>query len=262
MSRSPADETTLQLQDLKDMYKIGATNSIPGSINDKVTEKLIRRSCSKWPEMLEQLLRDVSSLVRNIIAEAVDKAVGAWSHTQVHEETRNALLNHFNKTMAAESGAIKQNLSRMQKYPATFSVGYEVKKATYRESLARERYTQPSYEHGMNSKWATERLANDEFESMIDCVATIYTFHDIISERCADSVNVDLKAGVLESLRDDTAEMLEDALDIFNTERCAELLAEDQDREQQRKKLVAKKNKLEQAAALVESLQDMESQYR
>jgi hypothetical protein len=111
ISRVPADDTTLRLQDLKDLYKIGATNSIPGSINDKVTEKLIRRSCSRWPEMLEQLLRDVSSLVRNIIAEAVDKAVGAWSHTQEYEETRNALLNHFNKTMTAESGAIKQNLS-------------------------------------------------------------------------------------------------------------------------------------------------------
>jgi uncharacterized damage-inducible protein DinB len=262
ISRTPADDTTLRLHDLKDLYKIGATNSIPGSINDKVTEKLIRRSCSKWPEMLEQLLRDVSSLVRNIIAEAVDKAVGAWSHTQVYEQTRNALLNHFNKTMTAESGAIKQNLSRMQSYPITFSDGYEVKKATYRERLARERYTQPSYEHDMDSKWITERLANDEFASMIDCVATIYTFHDIISGRFADSVCVDLKAGVLKSLKKDTAEMLEDALDAFDTERCAALLAEDQDREQQRKKLVAKKDKLEQAAALVENLQAMESQYR
>jgi hypothetical protein len=114
----------------------------------------------------------------------------------------------------------------------------------------------------MDSKWITERLANDEFASMIDCVATIYTFHDIISGRFADSVCVDLKAGVLKSLKKDTAEMLEDALDAFDTERCAALLAEDQDREQQRKKLVAKKDKLEQAAALVENLQAMESQYR
>ena len=262
ISRATVDHTTLRLNDLKDLYKIGATNSIPGSINDKVTEQLIRRSCSKWTEILEQLLRDVSSLVRNIIAEAVDDAVGAWSHTQVYEQTRNALLNHFNKTMTAESGAIKQQLSRMQKYPTTFSDGYEVKKAAYREGLARERHTQPSYEHEMDSKSVNERLANDEFGSMIDCVAIIYTFHDIMSERFADSVSVDLKAGVLENLKEETAEMLEDALDAFNTERCAALLAEDQDREQQRKKLVAKKIKLEQAAALVENLQDMESQNR
>lgn len=72
ISREPVDQTTLQLHDLKELYKIGATNSIPGSINDKVTEQLIRRSCSKRTEILEQLLRDVSSLVRNIIAEAVD----------------------------------------------------------------------------------------------------------------------------------------------------------------------------------------------
>ena len=172
-------------------------------------------------------------------------------------------MNHFNKTMTAEGGAIKQQLSRMQRYPTTFSDGYEVKKTTYREGLARERYAQqPSYEHDMESKWVNERLANDEFGSMIECVAIIFTFHDIMSERFADSVSVDLKAGVLENLKEETAEILEDALDAFNTERCAALLAEDQDREQQRKKLVGKKNKLEQAAALVENLQDMESQYR
>lgn len=118
----------------------------------------------------------------------------------------NALLNHFNKTMTAESGAIKQNLSRMQKYPTTFSNGYETRKMNYRERLARERYTQPSYEHDVDSKWVKERLPNDEFGSMIDCFATIYTFHDIMGERFADSVSVDLEPGVLENLKEDTAE--------------------------------------------------------
>jgi uncharacterized damage-inducible protein DinB len=261
ISKPSVDHTTLGLRELKELYKIGATNSIPGSINDKVTEQLIRRSCSKWTEVLEQLLGDVSSLIRNIIAESVDDAVGAWSHTKVYEHTRTALLNHFNKRMTAESEAVKQQLSRMQKYPTTFSNGYETKKMAYREGLARERYIQPSCDHELDSKLVNECLANDEFGSMIVCVAIIYTFHDIMSERFADSVSVDLKAGVLENLKEDTAEMLEEALHAFDTERCAALLAEDQDREQQRKKLLGKKNSLEQAAAIVENLQDMESQY-
>ncbi|GAB7331325.1 hypothetical protein MBLNU13_g02765t2 [Cladosporium sp. NU13] len=188
ISRAPVDNTTLQLHDLKELYKIGATNSIPGSINYKVTEQLIRRSCSKWTEILEQLLRNVSSLVRNIIAEAVDEALGA-------------------KTMTAEIGAIEQQLSRMQRYPTTFSNGYEARSATYREGLAKERYTRLSYENDMDSTWVNQRLANDDFGSMI------FTSHDIMSERLANSVSVDLKVGVLENLKEDTAEMLEDALD-------------------------------------------------
>jgi hypothetical protein len=241
------------------LYKIGATNSIPGSINDKVTEQLIRRSCAKWTDLLEKLLTEVSGLVRNIVAEAVDEAVGAWSHAQVYAATRDALLGHFNKIMAAESQAIVKRLSRMQRYPTTFSDDYEMKKMTYRETLAKQRYAQPSHDHEMDSKWINERLANDAFGSMIECVAIVYTFHDIMSENFADSVSVDLKAGVLENLKEETGEMLEDALDAFNDKRCATLLAEDQDREEQRKKLLEKKNKLEQAAALVGNLQAMES---
>jgi len=262
VSRTFVEHTTMGLHDLKELYKIGATNSIPGSINDKVTEQLIRRSCSKWTDLLEKLLIDVSGLVRNIVAEAVDEAVGAWSYAQVYTETRDALLGHFNKTMAAESQAIMKRLSRMQRYPTTFSDSYEMKKMTYREALARQRYAQSSHDQEMDSKWINERLANDDFGSMIECVAIVYTFHDIMSENFADSVSVDLKTGVLENLKEETGEMLEDALDAFNDKRCATLLAEDQDREEQRKKLLEKKDKLEQAAALVRNLQAMDSQFR
>lgn len=259
VSRPSVDQTTLGLHDLKERYRIGATNSIPGSINDKVTEQLIRLSCSKWTEVLEQLLRSVSSLIRSIIAGVVDEAVGAWSHTKVYDATKKALLDHFHRIMTTESEAIIQQLSRMQRYPTTFSDGYEMRKATHRETLAGERYVPPSHEPEIDSKWFNERLANDEVGSMIECLAIIYAFHDIMSERFADSVSVDLKAGVLENLKEETAEMLEDALNAFDTEHCAALLAEYQDREQERKKLLGKKNKLEQAAARIEILQDMES---
>lgn len=107
-SRTLPEVKVYNLEDLKEAYEIGATNSIPGSINDQVTEQLIRESCIKWDGLLTDLLEDVSSLVIGIIGDSVDEAVGEWTQSQVYRETKHALLDYFNTTMVSESGSISQ----------------------------------------------------------------------------------------------------------------------------------------------------------
>jgi hypothetical protein len=280
-SRPSPERIAYSLAELNEIYEIGATNSIPGSINDQVTEQLIRNSCSDWDGLLENLLDDVSTLVGGIIGDSVKEAVGEWSESRVYRETKDALMDYFNTKMASQSEAINQQLSSMQEFPTTFSSEHSAMKMAHREAFAEQRYARPQYARTimaapntasleelikevrqLDSKWVNERLANDGYGHIIDCVATVYTFHDIMSSRFADSVSVGLKAGVLKKLRKDTAAMLERALKVFDAEHCADLLAQDPVREKERERLIGKKNKLEQAFRLLKNMRDSETQFR
>jgi hypothetical protein len=104
--------------------------------------------------------------------------------------------------------------------------------------------------------WVNERFANEEHGPIIDGVATVYTYHDIMSSKFVNGTSIVMKAGVLEMLKTGTAATLGTTLKMFEAKHCAELLAQDPGLERQRENLVVKRKKLKQALTLVKNLRD------
>jgi hypothetical protein len=269
------------LDALQMRYDRGATNSIPGSINDKVTEQLIRESCAEWKDIVGALLKSFSGLVRGMISDSIEEALSQWNRTKLYGAMQHTTLAYFNQMMATEGHDINKHLDRMYAYPTTYNKDFEVTRRSFLKSLMEQRYPMESARHARatstlanasltplktlykeakdaDSQWTNERLVEDKFGSMINCVATIHTFQDILSSSLADTISMHLKSDILAKLRDETAAMLRAELKVLDTPHCAQLLAEDPAREKQRKKLLAEKAKLEKAVAIIEDLQDTE----
>lgn len=271
----------LGLDELQMRYDRGATNSISGSINDKVTEQLIRESCAEWKDIVGKLLKSFSGLVRGMISDSVEEALSQWNRTKLYGSMQQTTLAYFNQMMVTEGHDINKHLDRMYAYPTTYNKDFEATRRSLLKSLMEQRYPTESANHNRamsssanasliplkklykeakdgDSQWTNERLAEDKFGSMINCVATIHTFQDILSSNFADTISMHLKSDVLAKLRDETATMLRTELKVLDTPHCAQLLAEDPALEKQRKQLLAEKAELEKAVAIIEHLQDTE----
>jgi hypothetical protein len=169
----------------------------------------------------------------------------------------------------------------MYAYPGTLNNDFETFNRSHLRSLLDQRYPKESdklakarskipnpYDvpleqyskeaRDANSQWTNERLADDQFGSRLQCVATIHTHHDILSSNLADTASMQLKYDVLAKLRDEAAGMLRAELNVLDTVRCAALLAEDPAREKRRKLLLTEEAKLEKAMRIIDDLQGTE----
>lgn len=267
------------LADLQVRYDRGATNSIPGSINDKVTEQLIRESCAQWKDIVAELLKDVGSLVRRMIKDSMEETVLEWKQTKLYDAMQHATLEFFNKTIAVEGeGMISRHLARMHACPTTFQKPYEESRLIW---ILSKRYPSEWEGHSKatsntpdlanvplkslcsesmdsDSRWVNDRLADDKYAQMIKCVAKIHGIHDILSANLTDTASMQLKFDVLTKFRDESAGVLWTELKVFDTTHCTALLAEDPTREKRRKQLLAEKARLEQALAVIENLEETE----
>ena len=275
------ERITFRLDDLQIRYDRGATNSIPGSINDKVTEQLIRESCAEWKDIVSKLLKSFSDLVRGMISDSTEEAVTQWNRTQLYTAIQRTTLKYFDQMMTTEGYDINKHLDRMHAYPTTYNKDFQVTRRSILKNLTEQRYQREAVDHAratsaqanlgliplqklckeandLDTQWTDDRLADDKYGPMITCVATIHTFQDILSSNLADTISMQLKSDVLAKLRDETATMLRSELKVLDTAQCAALLAEDPAREKQRKQLLAEKAKLVKALAIIEDLQETE----
>lgn len=279
-SGAAIDKVTQGLADLQLRYNRGATNSIPGSINDKVTEQLIRESCTAWKEIVAELLRDVEGLVRRMIKDSMEETALEWKHTKLYDDMQHATLDYFNTIVATEGEEmIKKHLARMHACPTTFKKSLE--ENNHLRWLLSARYPNEWQSHSQatssspdlanatlkslffeaieaDARWVSDRLADDKYAQMIRCVAKIHAFHDVLSSNLTDTASMQLKFDVLTTFKDESAGVLRAKLNVLDTAHCTALLAEDPAREKRRKQLLAEKTKLGQALSIVKDLEETE----
>jgi hypothetical protein len=205
-------------------------------------------------------------LVLGMISNTIEEVLSWWECTKLYDVIQETILARFDELMTAERNDINKHLDRIHANPTTYNGDFEAIRASHLKRLLVQRYPRESGEHAKavsqqaktslvplailfneakdaDVQWTNERLAEDKFGSMISCVATIHTYHNILSSNLADMISMQLKFDVLAKLRGETATMLRDGLEVFDTAHCAELLAEDPAREEERKQLLAEKAK-------------------
>lgn len=261
------------LDALRAEYDCGNTSGVPGSINSKVTDRLILQALSNWDVFVERMLKDIASKILAQIQESIAQDLAGRRATRFHARTTESLTGLVNNIMRAQTDHIKYLLLCEQERPVTCSKWTAVRAGRLREvesarRLQRTKEYFDTHEAGKpkptpNDKraekardhaWTQVHLGDDEWAIELECAATITTYYDTASMCFIDTVAKSIERGVMRPLREDVSRTLLEELHADDAQECALLLAEDPQREAERAKLTAEKERLEKALAELNSL--------
>jgi hypothetical protein len=265
------------LDTLKSQYARGNTSGVPGSVNAKVTDRIILESLRSWDVAVSRILEDANGLIKSLIIQSIDNVLKTKNlHlTEFYIRTKDELSAFVARLMHDESDRLRRLLSCEQEKPiVTHSNWTALRNATLR-SLQAQRNSHRVNEHfdtledtpkpkvtpaekraekANDAAWMLQTLGMDDYTTEIDSLATIMCYYENAVMCFVNTAVKSLEFGVLRPLRNDIAQVLREGLNAGDPTVCAELLAEDADRERQRAALLVEKAKLEEAAAKIGQL--------
>ena len=272
---------SLTLETLRFEYARGNTSGVPGSINAKVTDRLILESLTTWNEALDAMLKEANNTIAALINQSIDNALknlhltdlyrrtkeelsaflAALMHTESDKshnilacEQEKAIVTHTNWTTLRNARLrdlqSQRNLQRVNEHFDTFEATLST------SSKAKPTPPEKRTEKANDSAWLSQTLGADEYATEIDCLATIMCYYENAAMCFVNAVAKSIEHGVLRPLRSDVVHALCGGLAADDPVVCAQLLAEDPARERERIALLAEKEKLEKAMASVGELQN------
>jgi hypothetical protein len=267
------------LDTLKSQYARGNTSGVPGSVNAKVTDRIILESLRSWDVAVSRILEDANGLTKSLIIQSIDNVLKTKNlHlTEFYIRTKDELSAFVARLMHDESDRLRRLLSCEQEKPiVTHSNWTALRNATLR-SLQAQRNSHRVNEHfdtledtpkpkitpaekraekANDAAWMLQTLGMDDYTTEIDSLATIMCYYENAVMCFVNTAVKSLEFGVLRPLRNDVAQVLRDGLNAGDPAVCAQLLAEDAGRERQRAALLGEKAKLEEAMAKIGGLQN------
>ena len=274
-------QKTLTLETLRYEYARGNTSGVPGSINAKVTDRLILDSLSNWNDALNGTLKDANHTVSLLIEQSIDNALKNLHLTDLYRRTKEELSAFLAGLMHTESDKLHNLLACEQEKAIVTHSNWTTLRNARLHDLQSQRNLQRVNEHfdtleaaaattsskakttpadkrsekANDAAWLTQTLGADEYADEIGCLATIMGYYENAAMCFINAAAKSIEHGVLRPLRSDVAHTLRDGLNADDPAVCAQLLAEDPARERERIALQSEKEKLEKAMVSVGELQ-------
>ena len=277
-------QKTLTLETLRFEYARGNTSGVPGSINAKVTDRLILESLTTWNDALDGMLKEANHTIAALITQSIDNALKNLHLTDLYRRTKEELAAFLASLMHAETDKLRNLLACEQEKALVTHTNWNALRNARLRDLHSQRNLQRVNEHfdtleaaaaaaSSSSKtkttpadkraekandavWLTQTLGADEYAVEIDCLATIMCYYENAAMCFVNSAAKSIEYGVLRPLRSEVANTLCEGLDAGDPGACAQLLAEDPARERERVGLQGEKEKLEKAMVSVGELQN------
>ena len=275
-------QKTLTLETLRFEYARGNTSGVPGSINAKVTDRLILESLSNWNDALNGTLKEANHTISQLIQQSIDNALKNLHLTDLYRRTKEELVAFLAGLMHTESDKLHNLLACEQEKAIVTHSNWTTLRNARLHDLQSQRSLQRVNEHfdtfdaalantsskakptpaekraekAKDTTWLTQTLGADEYAVEIDCLATILCYYENAAMCFVNAAAKSIEHGVLRPLRSDVAQTLCDGLNAGDPAVCAQLLAEDPARERERIALQGEKEKLEKAMVSVGELQN------
>ena len=276
-------QKTLTLETLRFEYARGNTSGVPGSINAKVTDRLILESLTTWNDALNSMLEEANHTIAALINQSIDNALKNLHLTDLYRRTKDELAAFLASLMHAETDKLRTLLACEQEKPLVTHTNWTALRNARLRDLTSQRNLQRVNEHfdtleaaaastsssktkitpagkraekANDAAWLTQTLGVDEYAVEIDCLATIMCYYENAAMCFVNAAAKSIEYGVLRPLRSDVANTLYGGLDAGDPVACAQLLAEDPARERERVGLQGEKGKLEKAMVSVGVLQN------
>ena len=270
-----ATKLTLRLDELHGIFEQFSSSDIPGSVDPKAIQHLIKLSTKGWRVIVQSILSKVKDLVDAMFAGSIDDALPSRRNTQFETETRNSVQRLATSTWAAAYKDIMHVIDCETFKGVTFSG--ELRVEEIRVAALRNRHIERINEYfdrlelrSENSKVfsAADRakkfddeamrtkLGADQYSREVDALGQPLAYYDWASARMLDTVASHLDFMVLTSLEATVHGALRADLRATDEDYCQMLLAEDPEREVMRAKRLAEQRELE---AAMEELRRVES---
>lgn len=272
---------SLTLETLRFEYARGNTSGVPGSINAKVTDRLILESLNTWNEALDGMLKEANHTIAALINQSIDNALKNLHLTDLYRRTKEELSAFLAGLMHKESDKLHNILACEQEKAIVTHTNWNTLRNARLRDLQFQRNLQRVNEHfdaleaaaastsskakvtpaekraekAKDTTWLTDNLGADEYAVEIDCLATIMCYYENAAMCFVNAAAKSIEYGVLRPLRSDVANNLCEGLNAGDPVVCAQLLAEDPARERERISLQGEKEKLGKAMVSVGELQ-------
>lgn len=261
------------LEGLRAEYDCGRTSSVPSAINPKVTDRLSLQALSSWDVIVDRMLQSMTAKILSQIQDSIAQDLAGWHATRFFARTTEVLTAFVHRLMQDETNEVKRLLACEQYRPITYSKWTALNGARVRDFEAARRLQRTKEwfetheadkakatpndkraEKARDLAWAQANLGDDEYQKLLECAATIAAYYDTASMCFIDTVAKNLEFGVMRPLRDEVLSTLSEELRAGDVDECTMLLAEDPQREAERAKLMAEKERLEKALAELNGL--------
>lgn len=265
---------TYKLDDIQKAYEMGSSSSLPNQLNPKVTEMLCLQGLSDWQTHVDAFFRELRKMVLNMLMTSIDDSFAAHGRTELYKETRNIARKYLGDLVISQVDATIHTLKCERHKPIAYgrTLLALVKKPTVAkleadrlECRASEYFDTQELECGKvipipqrKTKMKEEAFKNaigpDSYIHEIAALGTILGYYDLASARFVDKIASTLEHDLLHTISTDLQDKLIVGLQLKNEESCAQLLAEDPERERERVRKTTEKEKLIKALEEVNSL--------
>ena len=271
--------TPLALDEVKDMFDFGSTTCLPGQIDPRVTESLIKQLLQGWRRLVEQLLVRIYRLLADKLQACISEALPVRQSTQLlrdisgileglvkdlltQQKERIALLvdceihkpiTYNNKLLVAETAAQKNRLEQLR-HIERVNEHYDTLESNGAARIPFGEERKKKFE----DQTLRTQLGPDCYSVEVLALATPLAYYDIASSRLLDTIASHLEFGLMYGLEMKLRDALRTGLKVTEEQHCLELLAEDPERENLRLRLTAEKEKLMAAMRDLEGLPDMQ----
>lgn len=263
----PIEPKVFTLDELRKMYEQGSGSGVPDQTDPNVTENIILKSLQGWREQVHNTLQAIQVLLEQMLIRVLDGALAARKHTKLYFEAKRVVELVFAEHMHRQSNLVYNIVACETHKPVTNAVTtLKEQKQTEKEELLNDRkatrineyYDVQDAKTGKTTKpeerkkkatddWIKSALGNDRYTREVEAMGPPFAYYDIAFSRMVDTIDNHLQFGLIYKIQEQVQTTLRDGLDVCNSEHCAQLLAEDREREELRRRLVVEKTKLEQA---------------
>jgi len=259
--------TRFTLTELRELGESGSSNSLPGQISRKTTDRIIQQSRCCWETLVKETLQEFRCLFEKMLTDMVQRCLGTRSQTALFTETSNLMLTLFRQLMDRQQDAIIVIVQDELYKPYTIAAdALKDRKAIVSSQLLNERKQIRIKEHfdllesttnktttwkerkaKATETWIETNIKKDPYEDDLKLMVVPLAYYDNSALHLVDSITKSMDHRLVHELSETLERYVLIGLRCESVERSAQLLEDDPERQRTRSRLVIERQKLVQA---------------
>ncbi|MCJ1463834.1 hypothetical protein MMC07_002443 [Pseudocyphellaria aurata] len=267
--------TKFSLRQIRDIIREGVPG-LPGQIDTRTVDRVIRMSLQKWDKPLDQFLGRVEQLCNDMFMKLLDRNFGCWRATLLYPRVVEICSSFLKDAMAFQRKAAERALQLELHKPASFNAeGLRTaeEKALNQIEADRRQYRASEYvrlqdqrnlkgSNGLSredrvGKVSDAQLGSDAYSQEVHLIGSVRGYYECAFSRFVDVVCQGIQGELFLSCRNEIGAVMKEQIGILKpdaNERCTVLLAMDRESQERRVQLMKEKAVIVEAQDWLEGL--------
>ncbi|KAI9835841.1 MAG: hypothetical protein M1819_001739 [Sarea resinae] len=259
------------IRDVREFILDARAAGIPNQVDPKAIERLSQESMSHWSTPMKEILSLTDKMLENQVFEILDDVLGPWKSTALFKEA-STIIHRFLEHISEEQRRYAQRLYELEQLkPLTVNKDHtkfqhqafgalkarrneiRINKFLDQEEARAGKEMNPNERANKVNKMGEQilkQIGADPAHEEIHTMSVVLGYYNIASSRFVDSICLGIQGHLLVTFRNGILIKLIEGLGIMAPdaqERCAQLMAEDPQREIRRAQLKRERETLNKA---------------